>query len=379
MPEYLPRVRGGRPPSPELVEEMRTTTRPSAAARRSPTSRAPRRGAGPRARRHARLRGDAQLAPASSRTCWRQAAADGVRDLVAMPLAPQYSTLSVAKYATPSRPARPAEIEVRFVESWHDHPRLLEAFAEKVREALGRRALDASSSPRTACPCAWSSRAIPIADARGGHRRAAWPARRRQATTRWPTRARAAPRSRGWDRRSRRCWAAPPQGARRVLIVPVGFVCDHTEILFDIDVQAAQAARGLGIALARTESLNTSPTFIRALADLVRPGCLSSARAEIVVVGGGISGLAAAPSLQQGGRDVLLLEVVVALRRRHSHRRRRRVRHRGGPRFDPGPEAGRSRPLPRARPRGPADPDQSRDAHGLRPARRTSPPAARRA
>ena len=46
-------------------------------------------------------------------------------------------------------------------------------------------------------------------------------------------------------------------------------VCDHTEILFDIDVQAAAAAREAGIALRRTESLNTSPTFIRALAALV--------------------------------------------------------------------------------------------------------------
>ena len=53
-----------------------------------------------------------------------------------------------------------------------------------------------------------------------------------------------------------------------MLVVPVGFVCDHTEILFDIDVQAAAAARDAGLALRRTQSLNTSPTFIRALAAL---------------------------------------------------------------------------------------------------------------
>ena len=52
--------------------------------------------------------------------------------------------------------------------------------------------------------------------------------------------------------------------------MPIGFVCDHTEILFDIDVQASEAARDAGVALRRTESLNTSPTFIKALADLVR-------------------------------------------------------------------------------------------------------------
>jgi ferrochelatase len=55
-----------------------------------------------------------------------------------------------------------------------------------------------------------------------------------------------------------------------VLVVPVGFVCDHTEILFDIDVKAAGAARACGVTLRRTESLNTSPTFIALLEDLVR-------------------------------------------------------------------------------------------------------------
>src|SRR5262249_35714294 len=58
-------------------------------------------------------------------------------------------------------------------------------------------------------------------------------------------------------------------GVTKVLVVPIGFVCDHTEILFDIDVQARQAAASDGITLRRTRSLNTSPTFIDALAALV--------------------------------------------------------------------------------------------------------------
>ena len=57
---------------------------------------------------------------------------------------------------------------------------------------------------------------------------------------------------------------------RKFLVVPIGFVCDHTEILFDIDVQAAQAAREFSTTLRRTGSLNTSPTFIAMLEDLVR-------------------------------------------------------------------------------------------------------------
>ena len=49
---------------------------------------------------------------------------------------------------------------------------------------------------------------------------------------------------------------------RKFLVVPIGFVCDHTEILFDIDVQAVAVARECGASLRRTESLNASPPFI---------------------------------------------------------------------------------------------------------------------
>jgi len=58
-------------------------------------------------------------------------------------------------------------------------------------------------------------------------------------------------------------------GARSALVAPIGFVCDHTEVLFDIDVQAAALAREAGIGLRRTESLNASPLFIELLASLV--------------------------------------------------------------------------------------------------------------
>ena len=55
-----------------------------------------------------------------------------------------------------------------------------------------------------------------------------------------------------------------------VLVVPIGFVSDHLEILYDIDIEAQTFARARGINLQRTESLNASPTFIAALADVVR-------------------------------------------------------------------------------------------------------------
>jgi ferrochelatase len=55
----------------------------------------------------------------------------------------------------------------------------------------------------------------------------------------------------------------------QVLIVPIGFVADHLEILFDIDIEAQEDARKLKITLKRSGSMNTSPTFITALADVV--------------------------------------------------------------------------------------------------------------
>ena len=80
-----------------------------------------------------------------------------------------------------------------------------------------------------------------------------------------------------WDALPANCSTELPQviddasvSVRKFLVVPIGFVCDHTEILFDIDLQACRAAAECGASLRRTESLNTSPTFISALEALAR-------------------------------------------------------------------------------------------------------------
>jgi protoporphyrin/coproporphyrin ferrochelatase len=271
MPEYLRRVRGGRPPSAELIAEMRGNY--AAIGGRSPLT-------------------EITLAQASALASalggvpvyvgmrnWRpyiadvlaEAAAAGVREIVALPMAPQYSTLSVAKYDEAVEAARPPAVEVRFVRSWHHHPGLLEAFAEKLRESLRSGPWDRVVFTAHSLPTRVVEQGDPYADevaatARGVARLAGVTdyVRAYQSAGRTPE---------PWLGPSveEALATAAAEGARRVLIAPIGFVCDHTEILFDIDVQAAQAARRLGIEIARTDSLNTSPTFIRALADLVRP------------------------------------------------------------------------------------------------------------
>ncbi len=66
------------------------------------------------------------------------------------------------------------------------------------------------------------------------------------------------------------------EGATSVVVCPVGFVSDHLEILYDLDIEAAEVARSLGVAFTRTASLNDDPGFLRVLADVVRAATTST-------------------------------------------------------------------------------------------------------
>ena len=59
------------------------------------------------------------------------------------------------------------------------------------------------------------------------------------------------------------------KGLEAVVLCPVGFLCDHVEVLYDLDVEAAEACRNAGIAMARAQAVNVHPRFIDALADSV--------------------------------------------------------------------------------------------------------------
>jgi ferrochelatase len=270
MPDYLARVRGGRPPSPELIAEM--TSNYTAIGGRSPLTDITRAQAAALAAElgdgtpvYAGMRNwDPYIADAVA-----EAVAAGAQELIAIPLAPQFSTVSVAKYQDAVAAAAPPGIPVRTVSSWHDHPGLIAAFAEKVR----------AEAPRPEETVLFTAHSLPVRLIENGDPYAAEVAATAAAVARA---AGIASYERAWQSAGRtpEPWLGPSveealrslhaRGVRAVLAVPIGFVCDHTEILFDIDVQAAREAARLGVALRRTESLNTSPTLIRALADLVR-------------------------------------------------------------------------------------------------------------
>jgi ferrochelatase len=271
MPEYLTRVRGGRPPAPDLLEEMRRNY--AAIGGRSPLTditRAQAQALGRELGAGTRVYFAMRNSKPFIADVLAAAVADGATHAVAVPMAPQYSALSVGKYRQAVDEARPPGLTVRFVESWHDHGGLLDAFAEKMREARAREPEAAVVFTAHSVPARLVREGDPYADqvaatAAGVAARAGLPAYRLayQSAGRTPE-----------------PWIGPAlddaldelgrEGATRVVVAPIGFVCDHTEILYDIDVAAAASARRRGMSLSRTASLNTSPTFIRALADVVR-------------------------------------------------------------------------------------------------------------
>jgi protoporphyrin/coproporphyrin ferrochelatase len=270
MPEYLRLVRGGRPPSPELVAEMRHNY--EAIGGRSPlTELTMRQGEALRAR----LGSDIPVAVGMRN--WKPFIADAIDDLrtagvtrvVAIPLAAQFSTLSVSKYYAAASTAIADGMELVPVDSYHAHPLLLRAFAERVRAAR----------PTPDDEIVFTAHSLPkrVIDEGDSYAREVKATADGVAALEGIDRFERAYQSAG---RTPEPWIGPDiaelvrdraaAGVRRFLVVPIGFVCDHTEILFDIDLQARAAAEASGAALRRTESLNSSPTFIAMLEDLVR-------------------------------------------------------------------------------------------------------------
>lgn len=270
MPEYLGLVRGGRPPSPELIAEMRHNY--EAIGGKSPlTDLTIAQGAA----LSRRLGPDIPVAVGMRN--WKpflqeaigELASKGVTRIIGIPLAPQFSTLSVTKYFEAATAALPNGISLEPAESFFDHPLLLEAFAERLREA----------APRTDEQIVFTAHSLPtrVIDAGDPYATEVAATARGVAERCGIAQYRVAYQSAG---RTPEPWIGPDlsdlireaaaDGIRHFLVIPVGFVCDHTEILFDIDVQAQGTARALGATLRRTESLNSSPTFIAALESLVR-------------------------------------------------------------------------------------------------------------
>jgi ferrochelatase len=270
LPEYLALVRGGRPPSPELVAEMRHNY--AAIGGRSPLTDLTMAQAAALRRR---LGTDVPVEVGMRN--WKPFITEGVAELaragvtrvIGIPLAPQFSSLSVGKYFDAAGSAMRTGMQLERVTSFHAHPLLLDAFAERIRTA----------QPRAGETVVFTAHSLParVIDAGDCYAQEVSATAAGVAARAGISSFHLAYQSAG---RTPEPWIGPEvgdlirecagRGARAFLIAPVGFVCDHTEILFDIDIQAKGAADSCGATLRRTESLNTSPVFIAMLEDLAR-------------------------------------------------------------------------------------------------------------
>lgn len=203
---------------------------------------------------------------------------DGLRRVVALCLTPYNSRMSVGAYFA-DLDAAIAEtretFEVTRVESWHDRAELIDAYARKVREGLAKLTGEGHTDPSVL----FTAHSLPARIMKEGD-----PYERELRETMGailkqlpPLRARLCYQSAG---RTEERWLGPRiedvldelarLEERAILVAPFGFVSDHLEILYDLDIEAKARARALGMRLERTESLNVDPQFIDAMAAVVR-------------------------------------------------------------------------------------------------------------
>ncbi len=208
----------------------------------------------------------------------KQMAEDGVTRAVAICLAPQNSRTSVGLYKKALLgEAGEAPFEIEFVEEWHDNPLLIRAFAEKFKEGWERACREAGAK----VPVIFTAHSVPqrtIADGDPYETQARETAALVAqvvglADGEWSFAFQSQGMSGG-------AWLGPTveetilrlkeQGHAGAFIQPIGFVCDHVEILYDIDIAFRKFAEEHGMRLWRAESLNDSSTFSAAVADVAR-------------------------------------------------------------------------------------------------------------
>ena len=276
---YLLDVRGGRPSTPEFLDEVRR--RYALIGGRSPLLELTR----AQASALQRELGDGYRVYVGMRH-WHpyiretisDIAADGLDHLIAIAMAPHYSQMSIGAYMGKVRDARDAlapHLRVSEVQSWATHPLFVEALEEKARETLAR----FPEAERSDVEWIFSAHSLPerILQTGDPYPRELLDTVDRLAERLGSIQYRFAYQSAGGMREP---WLGPDvsqvldelarQGRHNVLVQPVGFICDHVEILYDVDILYQGQARRLGLRLERAETLNTSPKLIAALADIVR-------------------------------------------------------------------------------------------------------------
>jgi protoporphyrin/coproporphyrin ferrochelatase len=220
----------------------------------------------------------------------RQMHQDGIRFAVAICLAPQNSRTSVGLYRRAVQ-AESGDLVIDFIDGWADHPLLADAFADRLLPAWAALCEETG----TVVPILFTAHSVPTrtveADPNSDGSRTAqpdpYPAEARQTAALVASRIPGlkpadwffAFQSQGM---SGGPWIGPTveetltairdAGHKAVMLQPIGFLCDHVEILYDVDIAFRDFAAKIGLRLERPESLNSSPLLTAALADLSRHG-----------------------------------------------------------------------------------------------------------
>ena len=269
IPEYLRNVTGGRPIPDSVIEEVKHRY---ALIGRSPLTEI--------TMRQRDLLAESLKAPVYvGMRNWKpyiadalkQMQFDGIEHAVALCLAPQNSRTSVGLYRSAVE-KEAKDLQLEFVESWHDHPLLISAFADRLNAARAKNGdaivlFTAHSVP---------TRTIEAGDPyeKQARETASLVARKvGLSNAQWTFAFQSQGMSGG-------PWLGPTveetlrsladAGHKRVLMQPIGFVCDHVEVLYDIDIGFREFGEQIGIEVSRTESLNESGKLIGALRDLVQ-------------------------------------------------------------------------------------------------------------
>ena len=279
--DYLAQVRGGRAPSPDEVEHLKQRYR--RVGGRTPLLRITESQADALEKK---LLADGVRARVSfGMKHWHPFVGDVVEKisldnppiLIGLALAPHYSKLSIGGYEDSVRRGlakKNSDVQFVMAKSWHTQPSLIKALSARVSNGL----LEMNASEATIV--LFTAHSLPLKAVSNEDPYQAQLLETSQLVakeanvTHWDFAFQSASGPPG-------TWLGPSlkekiselsnKGIKQILVCPVGFVSDHLEILYDLDVEAKEYASAHGIALTRTLSLNDDPMFIAALAAVVRP------------------------------------------------------------------------------------------------------------
>src|SRR5689334_9163791 len=265
VPAYYADIRGGRPIAPEhladLVERYRRLGIEDSSPLNAITEQA-----------RAALEAELELPVFTGMKHWtpriadaaESALASGAGEIVGLVLAPHYSALSIAGYRDQLERALAGRAELHFVENWHDEQGFVELLADRVRG--------------TECHVVFTGHSLPARILGQGD-----PYKEQLLQTSRLVAESADLQDWSFSFQSEsptgEPWLGPDildhleslrrQGVERVLVCPVGFVSDHLEIRWDLDVEAQEKAAKLGMQLERIEMPNAEPAFVHTLAGIV--------------------------------------------------------------------------------------------------------------